>query len=228
MEGIAGEGGSFLRFMADLIEFINPETGLPMLEFDTATGKLKTTQIVVDEVEVGSIRGQGLDTGALGASSIFQNPDNVSVSTTSWINIASVTMTPLYGKPVEISFSCFGRCSDDNSTDYYTRLVRDDGTPIRGGSAGRRARVDSDGNEIAWTWVDGSERGRATTWTVQARRPDTSETAVFSERFMRVKEDSRIQFQNFSVTTTGGEGPTAGTGGGGPSYNPNLEQEQYL
>lgn len=227
IEGLAGIGYSVLRFMADIIQFINPSTGLPMLEFDSGTGKLKTTSIVVDEVEAKTIRGEGLDTGALGASSIYQDSSERAVGTSAWVDLAFVTMTPLYGKPVEINFSCFGRCSDDDSTDYYTRLMRDDGVPVRGGINGRRARVSTDGDEIAWTWVDGSVQGRETTWTVQARRQDSSETAAFSERFMRVKEDSRIQFQTFTVDTTGGEGPTAGAGGGGGAgYNPNQELEQ--
>ncbi|WP_337846256.1 hypothetical protein [Sphingomonas sp.] len=52
IEGLAGAGGSILKFVADVIQFIHPVTAVPLIYFDTAEGKMKAEAVEVDTLKV--------------------------------------------------------------------------------------------------------------------------------------------------------------------------------
>lgn len=52
IEGLAGAGGSILKFVADVIQFIHPVSGVPLIYFDTAEGKMKAEAVEVDTLKV--------------------------------------------------------------------------------------------------------------------------------------------------------------------------------
>lgn len=226
---LTGESGSLIDYMADAVRFLDPATGDPMIWFDVGAGEIIANGLRVDRVQAGSITGTGLDTGSMGKAGVFYRDASIGIDNASYTDVASVTLTPDYGKPIFINFSCFARCTDDNSTPCYFRVRRDDGTVIWGseGDAGRQ-RVEDEGRAIPITCFDGSVQGRATTWTVQARRISGGEHVDVSHRALIVTEMSRLNFETFDVTSTSGTGPADGAAGGGGigTYNPNQELPQ--
>jgi len=178
--------------------------------------------VFVDRLTVGAVDGVNLALGAMGKISWWYEPAEISVTGDTWQAIASVGLTPEYGRPIRLSFSGFARCTNDASTPFFLRVVRDDGSVIYGGISGKSIRAADEGDTRPFICVDGSEIGRPTTWTVQVRRVDSSETVGFSERFLEALEMSRAKFEQFAVAPGADSGPTYGSGGGGPTFDPNF------
>ncbi len=221
-----GRSGSF-TVAADKFTIEDPDTGTPFFYADD-TGKVVMKSVEVDTIAAKAVTGEQLDIGSMGTAGMAYDEAGQAVSTTSWTTISSVTVTPAFGKPVKISFSSFARCLNDASAPVYIRVIRDDGTVLYGGEGNdSRTRVEDEGKTVSFNCVDGTQAGRATTYTVQAKRsPGPTETVSFAYRMLYAEELSRLRFDQFTVNASTGAGPGAGSGGGsggGDAYDPNPE-----
>lgn len=219
-----------LAFQSDLFTIWRPGTdySAPQPEdklFEVDGTTIRMNDVEVDTIKIGAVGGVSLNTGALGEASLFFRDTAVTVtSTSSWVAIAAVPITPVFGKPIKVDFTAFMQCTTSSSSRLRLRVIRDDGTAIWGGAAGDEIRVNDEGDPLSIRVFDGSQVGRATTYTLQAKKSVNSENVQFRQRAASAEELSRLHFQGFDVVSSeSGAGPTAGTGGGGSSYDPNQE-----
>ncbi len=215
-----------LSFLTDAFSLIDPDTGDAYFYAD-ADGKVIMENVEVDTIKARAITGTGFNLGALGAAGFYFRDSDVTASFSGWTDIATVTVTPAFGKPLLIHGSTFARSPDSGSTPGNIRLVRIAAgvtTIISGGdSAASRLRVEADGETVAMACVDGSVQGQATTYSFQMKRASPGERILCAHRFMSVVEQAHVDVQTFDIAAATGEGPAAGaTGGGGVGvYDPN-------
>lgn len=194
--------------------------------------KLRLRDVVVDSIEIASVGPTELATGATGEGALFFDANGVNVSSQSvWTNIAAVSITSIHGKPIKIDFTMFAQNISDSNTYIRLRVIRDDGTAIYGGSAGREIAVQSKGSALSFRCIDSPIKDRANTYTLQGMKAQSNDVVSFAERVVMAEEQSRINFQNYTVVSAeagtgpgGGIGGGGGTGGGG-TYDPNPDAQ---
>lgn len=221
-----GDTGSIV-ITADNFTIVDPDSGDPYFYADEDGVKMHSVE--VDTIKARAITGTGLNLGATGVAGFFFDDADLALSDSDWTTIASATITPHFGKPVIILANAFGRSPDSGSTPGYIRIVRIAAgvvTVLSGGTGGpNRIRVDADGESVTMFCVDGTVQGQATTYAFQGKRGSSGERILTCHRFLSVMEQAHAEVQSFNISAVSGEGPAAGTTGGGGVgvYNPNQE-----
>jgi hypothetical protein len=214
-----GSQGDFI-VTADIFKVVKPgQVPKELFAVDSITNEIRLGL----PVKFGSVGAPEMGGAAMGEAAMTYNDSGVSVNSTStWVDIASVSLTPKHGKPLKVDFNTFALCTNAASTRLRLRVVRADGTSIYGGSNGSEVRINDEGTALCIRAVAGSEANSAQTFRLQGIKSVNTENVSFGQRVAYVEELSRVNFQSFSITTSDGSGPTSGTGGGGGTYDPNV------
>jgi len=218
---------STYSILTNVFRLIDPNNGNAIIPFSYENGVVKMSNVEVDRIKIGAVVGESLLDGAMGKAGLYYNSAELVInSDNNWHDLAVVTMTPAYSKPVKINYSCFARAiADDDSTPVNIRILRQAygiDTVIWGGTGSlSRTRLEDEGRVISFFSMDASEAGTQATYRVQASKQGTSggESAGFSSRSLYVEELSRVFFDSFTSTASAPSETPPDPGDGG--YDPN-------
>ncbi|MAF60198.1 hypothetical protein [Blastomonas sp. CCH5-A3] len=181
--------------------------------------------VVMRDVEVDTIKADVIDATqmkgwAMGERSQAYDVDPVNTNGANWVNVITIGLTPLHGRPIKLNFAALMKDIVDANTKLNVRIIRDDGTVIYGGPGGAEFHIQDEGTQISIPIFDSVDAGRATTWSMQfAKSTEPNVTVAASFRMAEAEELSRVNLQSSTINTGGAGGPGAGDPGGG--FNPN-------
>lgn len=204
--------------IVDAFELVDPDTDFKY--FEATESGVVMRNVEVDKIKANVVDAAKLTGAALGETAHAYNENAVNTSGTSWVEVISVGLTPLHGRPIKLEFAALMKDIVDANTKLNVRIVRDDGTVIYGGPGGAEFHIQDEGTQIYVPIIDSVTAGRATTWAMQfAKSTEPSVTVSASFRFAQAEELSRINLQASTIVTGGGGGGPGG-GGGGDGFDP--------
>lgn len=207
-------------FVVDRFRLIHPTSGFVYFQA-TETGVLMSN-VEVDTLKAGIVSASRMSGAAMGETAYGYAEPAVATNGFNWISVASVSMTPVNGRPTKLLFSALIRNITDANTVIKVRIIRDDGAVIYGESprrTGAHLNITDEGVPVCIPIVDNIAAGRATTWTFQmAKVIEQTVICEASFRFAQAEELSRVNTQASSIVLGGGEG--GGPGPGVPITNP--------
>jgi hypothetical protein len=204
--------------LVDAFELVDPATGFKYLQA-TPSG-VKLASVEVDTIKAGVVDAAKFTSAAMGEAAHAYNDGAVNTNGTNWVEVISIGLTSVHGRPIKLMFSALMKDIVDQNTKINVRIVRDDGTVIYGGTSGAELHIQDEGTPVCIPIIDSVDAGRATTWSFQFNKstePNVTVSAAF--RFAQAEELSRVNLQSSSIVVGGGGGPGAGDPGGG--FNPN-------
>lgn len=221
----SNQGGN-ADFVVDSFRIIHPITGF--VYFQATQNGVLMSNVEVDTLKAGIVSASRMSGAAMGETAFTYIEPGVNTNGFNWVNVVSVSMTPVNGKPTKLLFSALIRDISDANTVIKVRVVRDDGAIIYGESArrtGAHLNITDEGVPVCIPIVDTVAANRATTWTFQmAKVTEQNVVCEASFRFAQAEELSRVNTQASTITLGGGTGgepgpvipPTAPPGGSNP------------
>lgn len=200
--------------LVDAFELVDPVTGFKYLAATPEGVRLRN--IEVDTLKAGIVSASKMTGAAMGETAFAYAEPSVNTDGFNWVNIISVGLTPIHGRPAKLMFSALIRDTTDANTVIKVRIVRDDGAIIYGESArrtGAHLNITDEGVPVCIPIVDTVAAGRATTWTFQmAKVTEQNVICEASFRFAQAEELSRVNTQASSIVLGGGSGGEPGPG----------------
>ena len=201
-------------WVVDRFRLIHPTSGF--VYFQATESGVKMSNVEVDTLKAGIVSASRMSSAAMGETAFTYIEPAVSTNGFNWVNVVSVGMTPVNGRPTKLMFSALIRDITDANTIIKVRIIRDDGAIIYGESArrtGAHLNITDEGVPVCIPIVDTVAAGRATTWTLQmAKVNEQNIVCEASFRFAQAEELSRVNTQSSTVTLGGGTGGEPGPG----------------
>ena len=189
---------------------------LALVDDQDAAAVMRACNVEVDTLKAGIVSASRMSSAAMGETAFTYIEPAVSTNGFNWVNVVSVGMTPVNGRPTKLMFSALIRDITDANTIIKVRIIRDDGAIIYGESArrtGAHLNITDEGVPVCIPIVDTVAAGRATTWTLQmAKVNEQNIVCEASFRFAQAEELSRVNTQSSTVTLGGGTGGEPGPG----------------
>lgn len=213
-------------FVVDRFRLIHPTSGF--VYFQATQDGVKMSNVEVDTLKAGIVSASRMSGAAMGETAFTYIEPGINTNGFNWVDVVSVSMTPVNGKATKLLFSALIRDISDANTVIKVRVIRDDGAITYGESArrsGAHLNITDEGVPVCIPIVDTVAAGRATTWTLQmAKVNEQNVVCEASFRFAQAEELSRVNTQASTVTLGGGTGgepgpvipPTAPPGGSNP------------
>ena len=201
-------------FVVDRFRLIHPTSGF--VYFQATESGVKMSNVEVDTLKAGIVSASRMSGAAMGEAAFTYIEPGLNTNGFNWVDVVSVSMTPVNGKATKLLFSALIRDISDANTVIKVRVVRDDGAIIYGESArrtGAHLNITDEGVPVCIPIVDTVAAGRATTWTLQmAKVNEQNVVCEASFRFAQAEELSRVNTQASTITLGGGTGGEPGPG----------------
>jgi len=201
-------------WVVDRFRLIHPASGF--VYFQATESGVKMSNVEVDTLKAGIVSASRMSSAAMGETAFTYIEPAVSTNGFNWVNVVSVGMTPVNGRPTKLMFSALIRDITDANTIIKVRIIRDDGAIIYGESArrtGAHLNITDEGVPVCIPIIDTVAAGRATTWTLQmAKVNEQNVVCEASFRFAQAEELSRVNTQSSTITLGGGTGGEPGPG----------------
>lgn len=201
-------------FVIDRFRLIHPTSGF--VYFQATQNGVLMSNVEVDTLKAGIVSASRMSAAAMGETAFTYIEPGINTNGFNWVNVVSVSMTPVNGRPTKLMFSALIRDVTDANTIIKVRIIRDDGAIIYGESArrtGAHLNITDEGVPVCIPIVDTVAAGRATTWTLQmAKVNEQNVICEASFRFAQAEELSRVNTQSSNITLGGGTGGEPGPG----------------
>lgn len=207
-----------LDFNVTKVTMRDPVTGFKY--FEATEDGVVMRNVEVDKIKAGVVDATKFTGSAMGEAAHAYNDGTINTNGTNWVEVLSVGLTSVHGRPIKLMFSALMKDIVDQNTKINIRIVRDDGTVLYGGTGGAELHIQDEGTPVCVPIIDSVDAGRATTWSFQFKKstePNVTVSAAF--RFAQAEELSRVNLQSSSIVVGDGGGPGSGDPGGG--FNPN-------
>lgn len=178
--------------------------------------RIAVRTLTADRIAVAGVTATELASSAGGVSGGYYNVTFTAfTSTSTWHEIAIVTLTPEHGRTLKGMTAAFFRKTTSGTSRIEIEIVRDDGTLIYGPVL---IQVADEGTAVNIPFLDAVTAGRATTWRMFARKYSNSDEVTASYRYFYIEELSRVQAQSVQIDSgSATDGPGRGTAGVGSS-----------
>lgn len=207
-----------LDFNVTKVTMRDPVSGF--IYFEATEDGVVMRNVEVDKIKAGVVDASKFTGSAMGEAAHAYNDGTINTNGTNWVEVLSVGLTSVHGRPIKLMFSALMKDIVDQNTKINIRIVRDDGTVLYGGTGGAELHIQDEGTPVCVPIIDSVDAGRATTWSFQFKKstePNVTVSAAF--RFAQAEELSRVNLQSSSIVVGDGGGPGSGDPGGG--FNPN-------